>query len=104
MARGQPLRDSDIDIAVLFSEAPDDAYERMILELAIQAALEDACGLRKIDLRSINTAPILVLGPIVQEGYLLYNRDKKTRVDFEVLTRKNTLIIYPRRKKYNGPF
>ena len=41
VARSCPLPSSDVDIALVLSKSPA-AYERLILELDIQAALEDA--------------------------------------------------------------
>ena len=70
-------------------------YQRLRLEIDIQAALEDACGLANIDIRTINHAPIMVQGPIVQTGILLYSRDQKRRVAFEVLTRKKYFDFEP---------
>lgn len=94
VARGRPLPSSDIDIAVLLSELPP-SYEQLILEVNIQAALEDACHLSNIDVRVINNAPIMVQGTIVQEGILLYSRAKEQRVAFEVLTRKKYFDYLP---------
>ena len=87
VAQGKLLPKSDIDIAILFTEAMR-PYERLQLELAIQADLEDTCTLKNVDVRSINQAPIMVRGPIVQEGVLLYSRDEQRRIAYEVLTRK----------------
>jgi predicted nucleotidyltransferase len=92
--RGRPLPSSDIDIAVVLSKVPP-AYERLKLELLIQASLEDQCQLANIDVRSINTAPLLVQGQIIQEGMLLYCRDKSVRIAFEVLTRKKYFDYLP---------
>ncbi len=94
VARGTPLPTSDIDIALVLSESLP-PYERLMLELAIQAVLEDACHLANLDVRSINHAPIMAQGPIVQEGILLYSRDKARRVAFEVLTRSKYFDYRP---------
>lgn len=94
VARGCPLPNSDVDIAVVLTEMPP-AYERLKLEFDIQAALEDTCGLSNVDVRTINDAPIMAQGPIVQEGILLYSRDKARRVAFEVLTRKKYFDFRP---------
>ena len=88
MARGRPLPTSDIDIALVLSDPPA-PYERFKLELTIQAELEDTCQLgEEMDVRSINDAPLMVKGRILQEGLLLYERDRELRIAFEVLTRK----------------
>ena len=94
VARGQPLPTSDIDIAVVLNDVPP-PYDRLQLELQIQAALEDGCDLTDLDVRTINHAPIIAQGRIVQEGILLYERDKAQRVAFEVLTRKKYFDFRP---------
>ena len=88
VARGNPLPTSDIDLAVMLSEPVPPAAERMKLEFQIQAAVEDVCGLKNLDVRTINTAPILVQGAIVQEGLCLYARDRAQKAAYESLTRR----------------
>ena len=103
VARGCPLPDSDVDIALVLTELPP-AYERLQLELEIQAALEDACDLSNLDVRTINYAPVMVQGGIIQEGILLYNRDKAHRIAFEVLTRKRYFDFQPVAKRLQQSF
>jgi len=103
VARGTPLPTSDVDIALVLSESPP-PYERLKLELTIQAALEDACGLSNLDVRAINHAPIMAQGSIVQEGILLYNRDKASRVAFEVLTRSKYFDFRPTAERMQQAF
>jgi len=103
IARGTPLPESDVDVAILLSEVPS-SYKRLQLELSLQADLEDACRLSKVDVRTINDAPIMVQGPIVQEGLLLYERDKAVRVAFEVLTRKKYFDYRPTAERMQEAF
>ncbi len=103
VARGTPLPTSDVDIALVLSDLPP-PYERLKLELTIQAALEDACDLSNLDVRAINHAPIIAQGPIVQEGILLYSRDKARRVAFEVLTRKKYFDFRPAAERMQQAF
>ncbi len=98
VARRQPLPTSDIDIALVLAELPP-PYDRLMLELDIQAALEDQCQLSNLDVRTINHAPLMVQGRIVQEGELVYNQDKDRRVAFEVLTRKKFFDFQPVAKR-----
>lgn len=95
VARGQPMPTSDIDIAVILSTVPADPYQRTRLELKIQAAVEDTCGLSEIDLRAFNHASLMVQGRILQEGILLYERDKDQRVAFEAFTRNKYIDFLP---------
>ncbi|MBI4769723.1 MAG: nucleotidyltransferase domain-containing protein [Chloroflexi bacterium] len=95
VARGSPLSTSDIDLAVVLSEPLPPPLELLKLELRIQAAIEDTCGLREVDVRVINTAPITVQGEIVQHGICLFARDRAMRVEFESLTRRKYLDYLP---------
>ncbi len=88
MARQSPLPTSDVDIALVLNEVPANGKELLSLEFTIQAALEDACDLSNLDVRTINNAPLMVRGEIVQAGILLYERNRATRIAFEVLTRE----------------
>ncbi|MFQ5613150.1 MAG: nucleotidyltransferase domain-containing protein [Anaerolineae bacterium] len=103
VARGCPLPASDVDIALVLSQVPE-SYQRLRLELEIQAALEDACRLSNLDVRAINQAPLRVQGSIVQAGVLLYSRDKKRRVAYEVLTRKRYFDFQPRARRLQQAF
>jgi predicted nucleotidyltransferase len=103
VARGCPLPSSDVDIALVLVELPP-SYERLMLELNIQAALEDACHLSNVDVRTINNAPLMVQGNIVQEGVLLYSRNKDRRVAFEVLTRKKYFDYRPMAERMQEAF
>lgn len=104
IARKRPLPPSDIDVALLLSDEPPSSYERLVLEVEIQAALEDASQLSSLDVRSINQAPIMVQGTVVQEGILLYSRDKDTRVAFEVAVRKRYFDYLPTRERMERAF
>lgn len=103
VARGCPLPSSDVDIALLLTELPM-PYERLMLELEIQADLEDACDLSNLDVRTINDAPLMVQGRIVQEGILLYERNKNLRVAFEVLVRKRYFDFQPVARRLQQAF
>jgi predicted nucleotidyltransferase len=103
VARGCPLPTSDVDVAVLLTVLPP-PYDRLRLEFDIQAALADACGLSNLDVRAINGAPVMVQGNIVQEGVLLYTRDKDRRVAFEVLTRKKFFDYRPTAERMEQAF
>jgi predicted nucleotidyltransferase len=94
VARGKVTPFSDVDIALVLSN-PLPPYDRLMLEFAIEAAIEDASNLTTVDVRAINEAPLLVRGRVVQEGILLYQRDKARRVAFEVRTRKHYFDFAP---------
>lgn len=103
VARGTITPLSDVDIALLLGE-PLSPYDRLTLEFAIQAAIEDVSGLRNVDVRAINEAPLLVRGKVVQQGILLYQRDKARRVAFEVQTRKRYFDFAPVARRLRQAF
>lgn len=77
VARDAPRRDSDLDLAVLFSGTP--GPER-IGEMA--AALERVAG-RVVDLVVLNSASPLLAHEVVSTGRLLVCRDDGERAAFE---------------------
>jgi predicted nucleotidyltransferase len=94
VARGTATPLSDVDIAVLLTE-PLSSRDRLKLELTIQGEIETRCGLSPVDVRAINGAPLMVQGRVVQQGRLVYERDRARRVHFEVMTRKRYFDFAP---------
>ena len=103
VARGTITPLSDVDIALVLGE-PFSPYDRLMLEFAIQAAIEDASDFRAVDVRAINEAPLLVRGKVVQQGKLLYERDKARRTAFEVQTRKRYFDFAPVARRLDNAF
>jgi predicted nucleotidyltransferase len=103
VARGTATPWSDVDIALLLTVCPQ-PYERLKLELAIQADLEDAVGLAPIDVRTLNDAPLMVQGQIIQKGVRLYERDRQRRIAFEVATRKRYFDFAPIAQRLRDAF
>ncbi len=114
VARGTMTPFSDVDIALLL-KAPTDAdaphshllssgYDRLMLELAIQSEIEDTLAFSPVDVRSINTAPLLVQGRIIQNGIRIYEQDHAQRVAFEVATRKRYFDFAPVAKRLQAAF
>lgn len=103
VARGTVMPFSDVDIALLLNENLP-SYERLKLELTIQGDIEAASSLYPVDVRSINEAPLLVQGRIVQEGILLYEADRARRVAFEVATRKRYFDFAPVARRLGKAF
>jgi predicted nucleotidyltransferase len=103
VARGTVTPFSDLDIALLLT-TPLQPYERLMLELTIQGEIEAACGLSPVDVRTINQAPLLVRGQIVQRGVLLYERDRARRIAFEVATRKRYFDFAPVARRLRDAF
>jgi predicted nucleotidyltransferase len=103
VARGTMTPFSDVDIALLLAN-PLPSYERLKLELAIQGDIEAACSFSPVDVRAINQAPLTVRGRIIQQGILLYERDRARRIAFEVATRKRYFDFAPVARRLRDAF
>jgi len=89
VVEGTASPSSDVDIGlVLGPNSGLSSYERMQLEFDIAAEVEDLCGIREADVRSIDKAPLTVQGMVVSDGRLVYSCDEEFRVEYEVRTRK----------------
>ncbi len=96
VAEGYARPDSDVDVAlVLMADHGLSPYQWMLMELGIAAEIEDDCGPREVDVRSINDAPLVVQGTMMTEGILVYDRAEAARADYEVLTRKMYFDFLP---------
>lgn len=104
VARGSPEPESDIDLAIVLTEPLPEAAARLKLEFDLQAAIEDACGLKRVDVRTINHAPLLALGEIVQAGLCLYARDQEKKADFESLVRRKYFDFRPQAEQMQKAF
>jgi predicted nucleotidyltransferase len=74
---GTPM--SDVDIALLLSEAPKSLLENY---LYLVNKLSDILGDR-LDLIILNVAPPLLRHHVIKHGKVIYSRDEKARIIFE---------------------
>ncbi len=104
VARGTVTAFSDVDIALLLSTSMP-PYDRLMFEMALQGEIEmQGSNLPTVDVRTINEAPLMVRGQIVQQGILLYEGDHARRVAFEVATRKRYFDFAPRARRWRDAF
>jgi hypothetical protein len=57
-----------------------------------------------MDVRGVNQAPLLVQARIVQQGVLIYERDRARRVAVEVMTRKLYFDFAPEARRLRDAF
>jgi hypothetical protein len=77
---------SDIDVAV-YQRANKTAYDYRMVEFAIESELIQSIPSFKFDVRSLNDAPLIVTGKILNEGRLLFMKDDKFYYDYLVNNR-----------------
>jgi predicted nucleotidyltransferase len=84
-ATGRARAESDVDVAVLLNE--EDSVERFERRLQLMVEVSEVCG-READVIVLNDAPPILQNQVLKHGRLLYERDRRSRVEFEVLSRK----------------
>jgi predicted nucleotidyltransferase len=80
-ATGRARAESDVDVAVLLDE--EDSVVRFERRLRVANEVEDIVG-RPVDLIVLNDAPPILQHQVLKHGRLLYERDRRARVAFEV--------------------
>jgi len=98
-ARGDARPDSDVDVGVLFATPPGPTLLGQPLDL--EDALERAIG-RRVDLVTLNSAPVDLRIRVLREGRLLIDPDPAARIRFEVTTRNEAFDLEPILREYRS--
>ncbi|MBC7249766.1 MAG: DUF86 domain-containing protein [Anaerolineae bacterium] len=80
-ATGRAREGSDVDVAVLLEE--EDSMARFERRLRLMTEVSDVCG-READVIVLNDAPPILQHQVLKHGRLLYERDRRARIEFEV--------------------
>jgi predicted nucleotidyltransferase len=100
-AREESREGSDVDLGVLFKEAPPKVLVGPVSEL--HGRLELALR-REIDLVAMNDAPVDLVHRILRDGVLVNEGDPSGRVAFEVRARGEYFDLKPYLDEYRaGP-
>jgi predicted nucleotidyltransferase len=97
VARGTARDDSDVDVGVLFEQAPSSRLDSRAL--ALEGEIERVLR-RKVQLTSLNTAPVDLAIRVLRAENLLLDRDRSARIRFEVRTRNEFFDLEPHLKRY----
>ena len=97
--KGVAAVDSDLDIALLFRETPQDPLA--LREIALFSVELRKLFHAKFDVVSLNNAPLLLKYEVVAHGQLLYCDDETERINFEVSVIKEYIDEEPLRNLYN---
>ena len=97
-ARGDAGRDSDVDVAVLFTADPPLTLAGLHLDLADR--LSAAVGGLSVDLLVLNRAPVDLVHRVLRDGVLLLERDRSARIRFEVRARNDYFDLLPHLRRY----
>lgn len=85
-ARGEAHENSDYDVAIFTGRDPGTESTGR-LEMDLCELLEKKSGLRCLDVRILDQAPLMIRGKVLTEGLLLYTGNEVARVRLERETR-----------------
>jgi len=97
LARGTARPDSDVDVGVLYVDAPPPGLEGLAFHL--EAELERLLR-RPVHLIVLNRAPVDLAQRVLRDGSLLLDRDRARRIRFEVRTRQEFWDLEPFLRQY----
>ena len=96
-ARGTAGPHSDVDVAVLYAEAPPRTLDGAGFD--IEAALQKQLG-RPVQLVTLNYAPVDLVHRVLRDGKLVINSDPSRRIAFEVQARNAFFDLEPHLRRY----
>lgn len=100
VARGEDRGDSDVDVAVLFDEAPAATFAAQ--PYGLEAELERRLG-RAVDLVVLNRAPVDLRIRVQRDGRIVVDRNRSARIAHEVRTRNEADDLAPILRRYRAP-
>ena len=98
-ARGTATPESDVDIAILYTEPPARSLDDLPLD--IEADLERMLGL-PVHVVVLNHAPVDLVHRILRDGKLLLEHDRSRRIRFEVKVRNEFFDLQPILARYRA--
>jgi len=98
--KGNDVKQSDFDIAVLFKKEPQDPLS--LKEISLLSSDLDEYFPAKIDIVSLHSASLLLKYEVTAHNYLLYCENKVDRINFEVSVIKKYIDEEPVRRLYNN--
>jgi len=98
-ARRQPWALSDIDVAVLLEDHPDDDH-CFDMRLEIIGGLMDTLHVNDVDVLILNQAPPALRYAVLRDGVLLFCRERQAMIEFRVRTLNEYLDFKPILKRH----
>lgn len=97
VARGEDGPGSDVDVGLLYQQAP--ASTLLDQPLLAAAELESRLG-RRVDVVVMNTAPVDLVHRVLRDGILLLQPNPSVRIAFEVRARNAYFDLLPILRRY----
>jgi predicted nucleotidyltransferase len=99
LARGTARPDSDVDIGILYREAPPQTLGGVGRVFGLEEDLVEATGL-PVQVVDLNHAPLDLIVRVLRDGKLLVDHDPLRRIDFEVRSRNEYWDFEPYLRLY----
>ena len=99
VARGEARDDSDVDVGILFDSAPPARLDSPPQQ--IEGQLEHVLR-SPVQVVVLNRAPADLVHRVLRDGRLVLDRDRATRIRFEVRARNEYFDLEPIRRLYRG--
>jgi predicted nucleotidyltransferase len=96
-ARGTARKDSDVDVAVLYSDPP--AWSSPGGPFDLEGDLEKLTH-RAVQVVVMNLAPVDLVHRVLRDGILVAERDRSRRIRFEVRARNEYFDLLPHLLRY----
>jgi hypothetical protein len=96
-ARGTARADSDLDLGLLLRDSPPPTLKSVARDL--EATVEGALRV-PTEIVVLNRAPADLIHRVLRDGVLLLDRDRSTRLRFEVQSRNEYFDLAPLRRLY----
>lgn len=96
-ARGTSRDSSDVDLGVLYRNAPPATLLGQPFD--VQTELASELGV-PVDLVVMNTAPVDLVHRILRDGWILLEADRSRRIAFEVKARNEYFDLLPILQRY----
>jgi predicted nucleotidyltransferase len=99
-ARGTAREGSDVDLGVLFSEAPEPVLGGPPDRIADEMGRELR---RAVQVVVLNRAPADLVHRVLRDGVLVHEADRSARIRFEVAKRNEYFDLLPILRRYRRP-
>ncbi|MDX1396856.1 MAG: nucleotidyltransferase domain-containing protein [Gemmatimonadota bacterium] len=98
--RGEAGPESDVDIGLLFREAPAPSLGGPVE--VVEAELEQGLE-RPVEAVLLNTAPADLVHRVLRDGVLVFEGDRSARIRFEISARREYFDLLPVLRRYRRP-
>lgn len=96
-ARGASGPESDVDVAILYSDEPPATLDSPAR--ALEAELERLLG-RPVEIVVLNSAPVDLVHRVLRDGRLVFEGNRSARIAFEVRARNEYFDLLPILDRY----